>query len=310
MTVTASRLPNTPVTRSRGRALKVTPQKATEEDAEEPKATPARKGRRSSLPLDLSASKSITEISIPPKSGESASKSTLAQSLQSSIGLEEEFEHEDWDALAAAVSDNLEARLRQRNDTPTDDGIRAIFENTKTKRPESYGAFVVEKGVVQLGALPVGHDSRNLIASIASQNKVAVPTAEATVQPKTFAMPTTRVVTTGADWFNMKSPEMTPELKTDLAIIANRAYLNPKRFYKKEGAKKLAVHFQIGTVVAGAHEFYSSLSHKERSKNYVEEIYKDTTTKSYLKRKYGQIQATKSMKNHKKKFHSKKRGKK
>jgi len=228
--------------------------------------------------------------------------------LESSSDKEEEFQLEDLDALAAAISDNLEARLRQPCDSSAEDGIRAIFENTKSKRPESYGAFLVENGVVHLGPLPKGSDSRNVIASIANNNK-AVAASEANGQLK-YVMPTTREVTTGADWFNMKSPELTPELKTDLSILANRAYLDPKRFYKKDGTKKLATHFQIGTVVSGAHEFYSSLTHKERSRTYVEEIYKDTNIKSYLKRKYGQIQTTKSMKGHTKKYRGKNRGKK
>jgi len=212
--------------------------------------------------------------------------------LKSSCEHEEELQLEDLDALAATISGNLETRLRQPCDSKPEDGIRAIFENTKVKRSESYGAFVVENGVVQLGPLPRGHDNRNVIASLSG---IAAIPSEANGQPK-YAMPTTREISTGADWFNMRSPELTPELKTDLSIVANRAYLDPKRFYKKDGSKKLATHFQIGTVVTGAHEFYSSLTHKERSRNYVEEISKDTNTKSYLKRKYGQIQTTKSMK--------------
>jgi len=302
-----SRLTNTPVTRSRGLAaasssFKGTPAKGRDPEPSTSKAPSLRKGKPTRRALSSSQD---TPLSSPQ--AHELTAATLVELLQSSPELEEEFQHEDLDALAAAICTNLEARLRQPLDVNVDDGIRAIFENTKTKRSESYGAFVVENGVVQLGPLPVGHDSRNVIASIANNNR-ATKSSKENEPLKTYAMPTTRAITTGADWFHMKSPELTPELKTDLAIIANRAYLDPKRFYKKEGTKKLATHFQVGTVVAGAHEFFSSLSHKERSRNFVEEIYKDTSTKSYLKRKYGQIQATKSMKGHSKKYRGKRRG--
>ena len=44
--------------------------------------------------------------------------------------------------------------------------------------------------------------------------------------------------TTGDGWFNMKAPELTPELKADLKVIKMRGSMDPKRFYKKERPRR------------------------------------------------------------------------
>lgn len=72
--------------------------------------------------------------------------------------------------------------------------------------------------------------------------------------------------------FNHKP--MTEEIMADLSIIKNRNYLDPKRFYKSSDipSKKSDVRVQIGTVIEGPDEFYSSrLTKKERRKNLTEQ---------------------------------------
>ncbi|RCK64712.1 rRNA-processing protein fcf2 [Candida viswanathii] len=90
----------------------------------------------------------------------------------------------------------------------------------------------------------------------------------------------TTAETTDARWFNMKQPEMTPEIKRDLQIIKQRSALDPKRHYKKE-KWEIPKYFQMGTIIEGNTEFYSArLTKKERGKTMVEELLHDDNTKS------------------------------
>lgn len=95
----------------------------------------------------------------------------------------------------------------------------------------------------------------------------------------------------GAGWFNMKSTQVTEEIKHDLKLLKMRNYLDSKRFYKRENTKDaIPKVFQIGTVVSGAQEYYSSrLTKKEQSKSFVDELLRDQQTKQLLKRKASEI---------------------
>jgi len=87
-------------------------------------------------------------------------------------------------------------------------------------------------------------------------------------------------------WFNMESTAMTDEVKADLAVIRNRTYLDPKRFYKK--ADKFGKHIQIGTVVdSSSGDRYTK---KERQQTLVDEVMvNDSGIMDYTKRKYRQL---------------------
>ena len=91
----------------------------------------------------------------------------------------------------------------------------------------------------------------------------------------------------------MTPTPMSDQLKTDLAIIRNRNYLDPKKFYKSADSFNGKV-LQVGTVIEGSSEFYSSrLTNKERKQNLTEEIMSDVTVASYAKRKYYDMQSEK-----------------
>lgn len=114
----------------------------------------------------------------------------------------------------------------------------------------------------------------------------------------------------GSEWFNMKKPEMTAEIKRDLLILKNRSALDPKRHYKKE-KWQVPKYFQTGTIVEGNTEFYSArLSRKNRGKTLAEEILHDDDSSKYFKRKYYEIQKQKTSggKIHYKKIKEKRRG--
>lgn len=92
----------------------------------------------------------------------------------------------------------------------------------------------------------------------------------------------------GAGWFHMQPSAVTDELKMDLAVIRNRNVLDPKRFYKS--SDKFGSVLQVGTVVEGASEYYSSrLTKKERRNNLTEELLADSSASGYASQKYLQI---------------------
>ncbi|CEF65481.1 Deoxynucleotidyltransferase terminal-interacting protein 2 [Strongyloides ratti] len=82
-----------------------------------------------------------------------------------------------------------------------------------------------------------------------------------------------REETAGKGWFDMKSPEMTDEIRRDLEVIQMRGAIDPKAHYKKNASKELPKHFQIGTVIETKADFYSSrLTNKERKRTIVDEL--------------------------------------
>ncbi|GES90456.1 deoxynucleotidyltransferase terminal-interacting protein 2-like [Rhizophagus clarus] len=103
-----------------------------------------------------------------------------------------------------------------------------------------------------------------------------------------------RESTTGPGWFDMKKPEITPEIKRDLQIIKLRNVLDPKRFYKKDDSKGLPKYFEIGTIKEGPAEFYSSrIPRKERKQTIADELLANEQSRRYFKRKFTEIQEIK-----------------
>jgi hypothetical protein len=100
----------------------------------------------------------------------------------------------------------------------------------------------------------------------------------------------TKDLSAGDGWFGMQPTAMTDELKTDLALIRNRNYLDPKRFYKSTD-KSFGKTLQRGTVIEGAAEFYSSrLTKRQTRSNLTEEIMGDPELSAYASRKYKSMQ--------------------
>jgi hypothetical protein len=88
---------------------------------------------------------------------------------------------------------------------------------------------------------------------------------------------------------------MTDELKKDLQLLRMRPVLDPKRHYKKESGKGKAPDFsQVGTVIEGPTEFYSSrIPNKERKRTFVDETLAYEEESGRFKAKYEDIQAAK-----------------
>ena len=96
--------------------------------------------------------------------------------------------------------------------------------------------------------------------------------------------------TAGRGWFGMTPAALTDDVKADIAIIRNRTYLDPKRFYKKADIMDPKM-VQVGTVIEGSEEYYSSrLTKKQRRQNLAEEIMADVDVKKYAKKQFTKIQ--------------------
>ncbi|CAK9439014.1 uncharacterized protein LODBEIA_P32380 [Lodderomyces beijingensis] len=98
---------------------------------------------------------------------------------------------------------------------------------------------------------------------------------------------------TDARWFHMAQPEITPQIKRDLDVIRQRQALDPKRHYKRE-KWSVPKFFSMGTIVEGNTGYYNQLKRRERGTSLVSEILADDGTKKYFKRKYGEIQASRT----------------
>lgn len=89
----------------------------------------------------------------------------------------------------------------------------------------------------------------------------------------------------------MPKTEITPEIKRDLQVIRLRNVLDRKRHYKK-GDLKDPTYFQVGTVIEGPTEFFSSrLTKRERKQTIVDELLADEDARGYYKRRFMEVQS-------------------
>jgi hypothetical protein len=95
----------------------------------------------------------------------------------------------------------------------------------------------------------------------------------------------------------MPLTNVTPGLKRDLQLLQMRSVLDPHRHYKKTSSKKSKIpqFSQVGTIIEGPTEFYSSrINKKDRAKNFVEEAMVGEQSNGRFKRKYNEIQDAKT----------------
>ena len=96
----------------------------------------------------------------------------------------------------------------------------------------------------------------------------------------------------------MPRTDLTPELKRDLQLLQMRSVLDPKRHYKKDNSSKkfVAPDFaQTGTVVQGSTEYFSGrIPKKERKGTFVQEVLGKAQDMDRFKRKYSELQTSKS----------------
>ena len=101
--------------------------------------------------------------------------------------------------------------------------------------------------------------------------------------------------TLGPSWHSFRPTALTDTLRTNLAVLRQRTYLDPKRFYKKyDGDTTSKAMVQVGTVIEGTGEYFSNrLSRRYRRDNITEEIMADDASVGYVKGRYGNLQRAK-----------------
>ncbi|OAX79262.1 hypothetical protein ACJ72_06419 [Emergomyces africanus] len=102
--------------------------------------------------------------------------------------------------------------------------------------------------------------------------------------------------TAGSDWFDLPKTNLTPELKRDLQLLRMRPVLDPHRHYKKDNRKAKAPDYsQVGTIIEGPTEFFSSrIPKKLRKRTFVEEAMATEKETGRFRRKYEEIQSAKT----------------
>jgi hypothetical protein len=98
--------------------------------------------------------------------------------------------------------------------------------------------------------------------------------------------------TTGKEWFDMKAPELTPELKEDLQAINLRHVIDPSRFYKKMDRNDIPKFFQVGTILDNITDGKRNRLKKEEVKSRIAEEFLETDiVKNFSLKKFEEIQS-------------------
>ncbi|KAI9023842.1 Fcf2 pre-rRNA processing-domain-containing protein [Phycomyces nitens] len=209
----------------------------------------------------------------------------------------EESEDEDLDILLNKAKTALEAQKLQEENEESEE---AVIKRLNLSR--------LDAGVSVKDSLYITQEHRR-----AHLNKASVSLVDATDADKTDKEKEALVVlksnkpeeaqltkrerqklrekTTGKGWFDMERPEITEEIKRDLQIIKMRHVLDRKRHYKKMGKNYNPKFFQVGTIIEGPTEFFSSrILKKDRKQTLVDELLADEQSKQYFKRKFDETQ--------------------
>jgi hypothetical protein len=97
--------------------------------------------------------------------------------------------------------------------------------------------------------------------------------------------------TAGPEWFNMKVPELTPELKEDLRAMQLKNYIHPS-YSQKADRKKPPKFFQIGRIEANLLDGKKNRMNKKEVRNrLVEEIFDLDKQNNFSTKKFDEIQS-------------------
>ncbi|KAF8262541.1 Fcf2 pre-rRNA processing-domain-containing protein [Lactarius quietus] len=113
--------------------------------------------------------------------------------------------------------------------------------------------------------------------------------------------------TAGPKWFDLPAPAEAdlPRLYKEYDALRLRNQLDPKRFYRKDpgegrGIKGLPKHFAIGTIIPTSTPFggpsVDSLPRSARKRTLVDELVDDAEARHYAKRKFNELQSSRSAK--------------
>ncbi|KAG0232448.1 hypothetical protein BGW42_008166 [Actinomortierella wolfii] len=214
---------------------------------------------------------------------------------------EEEDDEDDLNELLLKAQESLKGKKKQSSSEEANGKKEPMFNFPKLQSQMDTKPYLKqENGRVKIAAETVVVVDKNE-KKIKSKSDGALETAEINMNAHKVHIThkekkEAREKTAGKGWFDMPQQVLTPELKRDLQILKLRNVLDPKRFYKREekGKPKFPKYFQVGTVIEGNTEFYSSrLTKKERATTITGEVMKDLTGREYYKRKFDEIQESK-----------------
>lgn len=94
----------------------------------------------------------------------------------------------------------------------------------------------------------------------------------------------------------MPRTNLSSEAKSDLTLLKLRNVLDPHRHYRSDNTRILAPEFsQRGQIIEGPIEYFSSrLLNKDRKRTFVEEVLTNEKLSGRFKKKYNEIQASKT----------------
>lgn len=88
------------------------------------------------------------------------------------------------------------------------------------------------------------------------------------------------------NWYDMKRPELTEELETDLKALHNRGAMDSKSFYRKnDRAGHIPKHFEVARIINSPLESKHNLTKKQRKSTFVEELLHDESLMRYQKKR-------------------------
>ncbi|KAF1985922.1 Fcf2-domain-containing protein [Aulographum hederae CBS 113979] len=218
----------------------------------------------------------------------------MAVPTQQSVGLHAHdadtfYDSDDLsDEQIQTLLQEAETRIREKQ-TAAENHSAAAIRIPKLKAGELAKPYVTKNGEVAIADQTRLLDNEQRLLS----NKPRRVEDPVVVQQKKIAE---KKATAGADWFNLPKTELTPEFKRDFQLMKMRAALDPHRHYKKENAKAVPPPFaQVGTIIEGSTEYFSARVHnKDRKRTFVDEVLASENSTGRLKRKYAEIQATKT----------------
>jgi hypothetical protein len=92
-------------------------------------------------------------------------------------------------------------------------------------------------------------------------------------------------------WHDFIPVKMTPELQNDIQLLRLRHALDPHRHYKRTSKNSQPDGVQVGTIIEGPAEFFSSRLHRrQRSSTLLDTLLKDELSRSNYKRKFLDLQ--------------------
>eukprot|EP01113_Clastostelium_recurvatum_P004805 TRINITY_DN12124_c0_g1_i1.p1 TRINITY_DN12124_c0_g1~~TRINITY_DN12124_c0_g1_i1.p1 ORF type:complete len:258 (-),score=58.39 TRINITY_DN12124_c0_g1_i1:666-1415(-) len=93
----------------------------------------------------------------------------------------------------------------------------------------------------------------------------------------------------GGKWFDMRTPEVTPELHRELELFQLRNYVDPRK-HVKGGYAPIPKVFEVGTVVESSADYYRRTTKKEKKQNFSDYLLKDEKIQRYINKRTSQIE--------------------